>query len=204
MKEIFNSIEYSVVRNLISEKYNWIFLESVWKKRLYVSQLTMFVVDSFRWIMKDLINTDYRGVKSSARHMAPINMKLSPPGHDSPSDKTYWPNNNWLFQTKLMCIAFSKFFSNLFLKLFQSLELCPQFAELQLIVWYMHQDNDNYLHKISSISQNICKKWGLEGAKDQETISWAKTCRPLMGWGQLKRFPRIATNGMECGFSKYR
>ena len=34
-------------------------------KRLYVSPLTMFVVDSFRWIMKDLINTDYRGVKSS-------------------------------------------------------------------------------------------------------------------------------------------
>ena len=68
LKQNLDSIEYSVIRNLISEKYNWAFLETFrcWKKTIRASTLTMFVVDSFRWIMKDLINTDYRGVKLSA------------------------------------------------------------------------------------------------------------------------------------------
>ena len=39
-----------------------------WKEPWYhsLSPLTMFVVDSFRWIMKELINTDYSGAKWSA------------------------------------------------------------------------------------------------------------------------------------------
>ena len=65
LKLNLNSFENSVVTNLIIGKYNWVFLVFD-KKTIYVSPLTMFVVDSFRWIMKDLINTDYRGVKSSA------------------------------------------------------------------------------------------------------------------------------------------
>ena len=43
-------------------------LRKLWKEPWYhsPSPLTMFVVDSFRWIMKELINTDYSGAKWSA------------------------------------------------------------------------------------------------------------------------------------------
>ena len=145
------------------------------------------------------------GASNEVRHMAPINMKLSPPGHDSPSDRTYWPSDKRLFSKhSINKYTVSKFFFNLFLKLFKSLELCSQFAgscnwlfdictKTKNTVWIEDLFKKQWIYCCGIRSCQFLKiyqKWGLEGAKDQETISWAKTCRPLIGWGQLKRFPR--------------